>query len=169
MSESPSADPAAPPSPGGRDSAAAARRLSLAITRLRSRLREETGQYETGLTLSQLGVIQSVVHEGPVTAARLARLQHVTQQSIAQHVAPLVAAGYLRKESDPEDGRKSLITVTDEGRTLFTSLVSSRESFLARAIDRLVPPEDTAALDRAIALLEEFARVDLRGAGGGDT
>ncbi|MFF0038880.1 MarR family winged helix-turn-helix transcriptional regulator [Streptomyces mirabilis] len=144
------------------DTAATARRLSLAITRLRSRLREEAGLYGTGLSISQVAVLKSVVDGGPITAARLAKLQHVSPQSVAQNLAVLTAAGLVRKGRDPQDGRQSLITAEEKGSRLLTSLHTSRESFLTRAIDQLVAPEEQDDLERTIALLERFAAADLK-------
>ncbi|MGW3882836.1 MarR family winged helix-turn-helix transcriptional regulator [Streptomyces sp. NPDC005055] len=144
------------------DTAATARRLSLAITRLRSRLREEAGLYGTGLSISQVAVLKSVVDDGPITAAGLAKLQHVSPQSVAQNLAVLTAAGLVRKDRDPGDGRKSLITAEEKGSRLLTALHTSRESFLTQAIDQLVAPEEQDDLERTIDLLERFAAADLK-------
>jgi len=144
----------------GQNTAEAAQRLSVAVTRLRSRLREEAGLYRTGLSVSQLSVLRSVVEAGPVTAADLAATQHVSPQSIAQNMAVLKAAGLVRADRDPGDGRKTLLTASKAGRQLFMSLHASKNSFLARAIDALVPPQERADLDRAIVLLERLAAAD---------
>jgi DNA-binding MarR family transcriptional regulator len=148
-----------------RDTAEAAQRLSVAITRLRSRLRVEAGLYETGLSISQLAVLKDIVREGPVTAAHLATTQHVSPQSIAQNLAVLKAAGLVRAERDPGDARKTLITADESAGRLLDSLHASRTSFLVRAIDALVAPEERADLDRTIELLEHFAAADVGGSG----
>ncbi len=145
----------------GQDTAAAAQRLSVAITRLRSRLREEAGISGTGLSISQLSVLWQILQEGPVTAAGLAAAQHVSPQAIAQNLAALKAAGLIDTERDPGDGRKTLITASEPSRQLVTSVRASKESYLARAIDALVSPAERADLDRAIALLERLAAADL--------
>jgi DNA-binding MarR family transcriptional regulator len=142
---------------------AAAHRLSVAIIRLRSRLREEAGMHATGLSASQLAVLQSVVDEGPTTAAHLAQVQHVSAQSVAQNLAVLKAAGLVRGERDPADGRKTLINADPSATRLLTSLLAARESFLARAIGQLVAPGERGDLERAISLLERFAAADLAG------
>jgi DNA-binding MarR family transcriptional regulator len=148
--------------------AAAAQRLSVAITRLRARLREEAGVDGTGLSISQMSVLWNILQEGPVTAADLAAAQHVSPQSIAQNVAVLKAAGLIRTERDPGDGRKTLITASETSRRLVTSVRASKESYLARAIDALVSPQERADLERAIDLLERLAAADLsRDAGPG--
>jgi DNA-binding MarR family transcriptional regulator len=148
--------------------ATAAQRLSVAITRLRFRLREEAGINGTGLSISQLSVLWHILQEGPVTAAELAAAQHVSPQAIAQNVAALKAAGLIRTERDPGDGRKTLITASETSQRLVTSVRASKESYLSRAIDALVSPAERADLERAIDLLERLAAADLsRAAGSG--
>jgi DNA-binding MarR family transcriptional regulator len=143
------------------DTADAAQRLSVAVTRLRSRLREESGQHATGLSVSQLAVLKTVVDEGPVTAAYLATTQHVSPQSIAQNLAALKTAGLVHSRPDPHDGRKTLVTADESAVRLLTTLLASRRSFLVRAIETLVAPEERADLDRAVELLERFAAAEL--------
>ena len=145
----------------GRDTAAAAQRLSVAITRLRFRLREEAGLDGTQLSASQQSVLWQILQEGPVTAAGLAAAQHVSPQAIAQNLAVLKEAGLICTERDPADGRKTLITASESSRQLVTSVRASKESYLARAIDALVSPQERADLDRAIDLLERLAAADL--------
>jgi DNA-binding MarR family transcriptional regulator len=144
------------------DTPAVAHRLSLAITRLRSRLREEAGLHGTGLSISQLAVLRSVVDDGPVTAAWLAADQHVSPQSIAQNLAVLKAAGLVRGKRDPADGRKTLVTAEPSAALLLDTLETSRESYLTRAIDQLVAPgQQREALEWTVDLLERLAAADL--------
>ena len=143
------------------NTAVAAQRLSVAITRLRARLREEAGVDGTGLSVSQMSVLWHILQAGPVTAAELAAAQHVSPQSIAQNLAVLKAAGLIHTQRDPGDGRKTLITASESSRQLVTSVRASKESYLARAIDALVGPAERDDLDRAIDLLERLAAADL--------
>lgn len=138
-----------------------AHRLSVAITRLRSRLREEAGIHATGLSVSQLAVLRRILDEGPVTAARLAAAEHVTPQSVAQNLTVLKAAGLVRSERDPLDGRKILLSAQDEGGALLAALHASREDFLSRAIAALVPDEERQDLERTVELLERLAAARL--------
>jgi DNA-binding MarR family transcriptional regulator len=143
------------------DSPEAAVQLSVALSRLRSRLREESGSRRTGLTVSQLAAMQRIIDAGPTTAAALAAAEHVSQQAVAQNVAALRAWGLVRSAPDPDDGRKVLLSATDQGRALFARLRETREAWLARAIDAVVMPEEWAALQAAISLLERLAGADL--------
>ncbi|MET7481946.1 MarR family transcriptional regulator [Streptomyces sp. NPDC005538] len=146
-------------------SVATAQRLNDAIIRLRARLRTESGQHATGLTPTQLGVLSSVVREGPVTAARLATLEHVSAQSIAQSLAVLKAAGLVHSEPDARDGRKKLLSADPSAAELIDKLLLGRASFLARAIDQLVAPDERADVDKAIELLERLATTELNAGG----
>ncbi|MFC1403471.1 MULTISPECIES: MarR family winged helix-turn-helix transcriptional regulator [Streptacidiphilus] len=146
-------------------SAATAQRLQDAMTRLRARLRAESGQNATGLTLSQLGILSGVVREGPVTAARLAALEHVSAQAVTQSLAVLKEAGLVHSEPDPLDGRKKLVSADTSATELIDRILAGRASFLARAIDQVVAPEERQDLARAIELLERLAEADLSGGG----
>ena len=147
--------------PGPQQSAATAQRLNDAIKRLRARLRAESGQHSTGLTVTQLAVLASVVREGPITAARLASLEHVSPQSIAQSLAVLKAAGLVHSEPDAQDGRRKLMSADPSATELVDKLLAGRASFLARAIDQAVAPEEHKDVEQAIDLLERLAAVDL--------
>ena len=135
----------------------AAIRLALALKRLRARLREQSGWSSTGLSISQLSILQRLRLDGPATAASLAAAEHVSQQAIAQSVAPLRSAGLVRSRPDPKDGRKSVISISDAGLRLRESIIASRTSWLARAVDATIGVEERAALDKAIELLERLA------------
>jgi DNA-binding MarR family transcriptional regulator len=146
---------------GTRDTAKVAVRLSVAVKRLRSRLREEAGVTSTGFTISQLALLDHLLKQGPSTAASLAAAEHVSQQAIAQSVATLKAAGLITTGPHPTDGRKVLIDITTSGRRLFESLLESRETWLVRAIDATMSPKDRTTLDVAVELLERLADADL--------
>ncbi|MEV7363568.1 MarR family winged helix-turn-helix transcriptional regulator [Streptomyces sp. NPDC007148] len=151
--------------PGPKQSAVTAQRLGDAMKRLRARLRAESGQHSVGLTLTQLAVLGSVVREGPVTAARLATLEHVSPQSIAQSLAVLKAAGLVHSEPDPQDGRRKLMSADPSATQLIDNLLAGRAAFLTRAIDRVVAAEERQDLEKAIVLLERLAAADLSDGG----
>jgi DNA-binding MarR family transcriptional regulator len=140
-------------------------RLAMAVSRLRSRIRIEAGMRSTGIPISQLAVLGRIIDEGPTTAAALAAGEHVTQQAIAQSLATLKERGLVEKQTDPSDGRKSLVTATAAGVKLRDGITASREEWLTRAIDAAVRPEERPLLAEAIGLLERIADVKLhRGA-----
>jgi len=130
------------------------------MKRLRARLRSESGQHATGLTPTERAVLATVVRHGPLAAARIAELEHVSPQSIAQSLAALKERGLVRSEPDPHDGRKKLISAETSASDLIDSLTAGRSSFLARAIDRVIALEEREDLEKAIDLLERLATAD---------
>lgn len=145
-----------------RDTARVAVELSLAIQRLRARLRKESGAALTEFSISQLAMLQRIIEASSTTAAALAEAEHVRPQSIAQVVVSLKAAGLVQAEPDPQDGRKRLLSATPSGRRLLDSLIVSGEAWLTRAIDAVIGADDRSALDTAIGLLDRLASADLR-------
>ena len=140
-------------------------RLAMAVSRLRSRIRIESGMRSTGIPISQLAVLGRIIDEGPTTAAALAAGEHVTQQAIAQSLATLKERSLVEKQADPSDGRKSLVTATAAGRALRDGITASREEWLTQAIDAAVRPEERPLLAEAIGLLERIADVKLHRGG----
>jgi DNA-binding MarR family transcriptional regulator len=131
--------------------------LALAIKHLRARLRDESGVDSAGLSTSQLSIIGRLRSGGPATASALAAAEHVSQQAIAQSIAPLKEAGLLRSTPDPTDGRKSLISMTEAGRAVRDTAIASRDSWLGRAIDATIGADERATLEAAVELLERLA------------
>jgi DNA-binding MarR family transcriptional regulator len=136
-------------------------RLGMAVSRLRSRIRLESGLRSTGIPISQLAVLGRIIDEGPTTAAALAASEHVTQQAIAQSLATLKERGLVEKQADPGDGRKSLVSATAAGRELMETILASREEWLTQAIDAAVKPEERTLLREAIDLIERITDVQL--------
>ena len=138
------------------DTAKAAVRLVVAVKRLRSRMREESGAMSVGLSAAQLSIFSRLMNGGAATAASLAAAEHVSQQAIAQSLAKLKADGLICVSPDPTDGRKSLISVTEAGRRLNDSIMASRDAWLIQAIESAVGPGERDVLDQAIELLERL-------------
>lgn len=136
-------------------------RLVVAITRLRARLREEARKSLKGLSITHLAILKRLRHDGAATAASLAAAEHVTQQAIAQSLTVLKKENLVSAQTDPEDRRKSLISVTATGHALIDAIHASRDAWVVRAIDATITADERADLDKAIEILERLADVHL--------
>jgi DNA-binding MarR family transcriptional regulator len=134
----------------------AAVELAFALKRLRARLRAEAGPSD-GWTISQLSALSRLVREGPTTASRLARAEHVRPQSMGAIVSTLREDGLVTASPDPADGRKTLLRATAAGRRLVKARTESREAWLASAIEGLTAQDRARALVDAIVLLNALA------------
>lgn len=135
--------------------------LGIALTRLRARLRSEQASVTTGLTMSQLSVLGRLEQLGPATASAIAQAEHVRAQSVAETVAVLRRQGLVVGQPDPSDGRKVLLSLTDEGVRLVAAVVHLRDAWLARAIERHTTQAERDVLAEAAEVLARLAACDL--------
>ena len=69
---------------------------------------------QLGLNLTDLSCTGIVSVEGPVTAGRLAELAGLTTGAITGAIDRLERAGYVRRESDPNDRRRVVVVPVTE-------------------------------------------------------
>ncbi|HYZ61065.1 MAG TPA: MarR family transcriptional regulator [Acetobacteraceae bacterium] len=114
-----------------------------------------------GLTLTQLGVLEAVLHKGPMTQRELGRKVLTSAGNMTDMCDKLVARGLIRR--DRRDGRSVLVDLTPEGRRLIEGLFPSHAADIARALGSLDEAE-LAELDRLLRKLgHHAAALDPRG------
>jgi DNA-binding MarR family transcriptional regulator len=131
--------------------------LTMAMTRLRARLRLESSAPLRSWTWSQLSTLRQIIKHGPTTAAALAQIEHVRPQSIAETIAALKADDLVTTAPDPADRRKSLISATPRGHRVSDSVIEQREHWLTRALDAATTPAERRLLADATAVLNRLA------------
>ena len=90
---------------------AAALRVSIGL--LLRRLRQV--QVDGELTLPESSALVRLDRGGPATPSALARLEQISPQSMGATLAALEARGLVERHPDPQDGRRSVMSVTDAG------------------------------------------------------
>ena len=111
-----------------------------------------------GLSLTAAATLAAIDRFGPQRLTALAAREGVTQPAMTQLISRLEDAGLVRRESDPDDGRVVLVTITDEGRATLAHRRDSRAARLADVLARL-SPEHLAALSAAQPALDALASV----------
>jgi DNA-binding MarR family transcriptional regulator len=132
----------------------AAARLRLALTRLMRTLRRES---HTTLTASQVSALATIEEYGPMRISALATLEAMDPSVATRVVAMLETQGLFVRESDPEDRRASLVSLSDVGRVQLAALWNERTLELDARLARLTPGE-RAALEAALPALEKMTR-----------
>jgi DNA-binding MarR family transcriptional regulator len=130
-----------------------ARDLKVVFGRLRRRLREVADADD--LTPSQASALSRLLRTGPDTASGLASADGVRPQSMAATLAPLEQRGFVRRDQDPDDGRRQLVSLTDAGRERAEGTRQAREEWLTRALQEYTEAERRTIAD-ALTLLDKL-------------
>lgn len=88
--------------------------------------------------------INRVCREGPLRLTTLAAKEGITQPSMTQLVKRLERQGLVARLTDPEDGRASLIGITEHGRDVIDDRTRLRRERLAELLETLTPEEENA-------------------------
>lgn len=129
--------------------------LATLVGKLKRRLRRQASAGD--FTPSQAAVLLRLEKDGPATASRLARAEDMRPQSMGAVIAPLEAAGLVKGAPDPEDGRQTLLSLTDACRARLEKGRAERRNWLSRAIEARLSPAEQAQLAEAVALLMRIA------------
>jgi DNA-binding MarR family transcriptional regulator len=131
--ESPSIDPA------GEDTF----RIGQALTRMRLMMgrrvigRIAIARVAPGLDLSQLDLLEVVRRiegtGGEATVGAIADAMRLDPSRGSRLVADMVSRGMLRRDASQEDGRRSLIQITDQGQTLLREIRVVKQSAVEQA------------------------------------
>ncbi|MEV0782323.1 MarR family winged helix-turn-helix transcriptional regulator [Streptomyces sp. NPDC050423] len=159
MTRPPGATPADPtpadPTPADPTAEQVANDLAAVVGRLLRRLRSSSS--ESLLTPTQRSVLARLEDGGPATTAALARAEFVRPQSMRLTLGALEEQGIVERAPDPDDGRKSVMSITDTGRATLAEVRAAKRDWLAEAIaaeldgaERRTVAEATALLDRLV-------------------
>jgi DNA-binding MarR family transcriptional regulator len=133
-----------------------ASRLRLAIMRLARRLRR---QGAGDLTPSQASALSSLERLGPMTLGELSATEGVRPPTLTKIVAALEEQGLVSRRADPHDRRVAHVAATPAGADLLARARSTSDAYLASRLSAL-PPDDLAALARAVEVLERLLEAD---------
>jgi DNA-binding MarR family transcriptional regulator len=129
--------------------------LRAVFGKLKRRLREQTDFGD--LTPSQVSVLLRLEREGPATVSALARNEGVRPQSMGATVAPLQASGLVTGEPNPNDGRQTILSLTEACRKWIGEGRAARQDWLTRNIATKLLPEEQETLAKGVELLKRLA------------
>ncbi|HEX6955013.1 MAG TPA: MarR family transcriptional regulator [Agromyces sp.] len=128
--------------------------LRMSTLRLARRLRAE--RVDPSLSDGQFAVLGWLHKHGPLTLTQLAERERVSAPSMNRTVNCLEEVGYLVREADEADRRRSNIRLTDAGRDIVTTTLKQRDAWLTTRL-RDLSKEDRATLARAAELMGDLA------------
>jgi DNA-binding MarR family transcriptional regulator len=137
--------------PGPRETAG---RLRVAIGAVKRRL-QETSDGE--LSSPQLAALSRLDRLGPMTTAGLARREQITPQAMGATIASLEKLGLVARSADAEDARRSILSLTPEGRTAVHSGRNAVADKITAVLEESFTDAETATLAAAVPLIERLA------------
>lgn len=134
------------------EAAAIATELRTAMGKLTRRVK-----HEDRIPLGQAAVLGALDRNGAMTTSDLAADQRVRPQSMARAVGLLMEQDLVTRRAHPTDGRKSLVELSEAGRSALEAERGRRAGWLAQAIEAELTDAERELLARSAALLDRLA------------
>jgi DNA-binding MarR family transcriptional regulator len=132
--------------------------LRLAVGRLARRMRQLYAQRRGDqLSFIELAVLSRLHRDGPASASQLANGERVTAQAVGAAVGALRQRGLVERAPDSRDRRKSIVSLTDPGRSALTVREQTVIDRLVEAVESGCTPAERRQLAAAAPLLEHLA------------
>ena len=103
--------------------------------------RLEPGAAEAGLTLTQVGVLEAILHVGPLTQRELGRKVLTSAGNMTDVIDKLEARGLVARCRQPQDRRAVRVELTPAGRQAITAFFPIHARNIARAMNGLSDEE----------------------------
>jgi MarR family 2-MHQ and catechol resistance regulon transcriptional repressor len=98
-----------------------------------------------GLCLSDFGILEALLHKGPLPVNTIGSLIRLTSGSITAAVDRLETKGLVERRNDPGDRRARVVHLTQLGRKLISGAFADHEAAMERATSGLTPGERSEA------------------------
>jgi len=95
------------------------------------------GIEETGLGLSDFGVLELLLHKGPLPVNTIGPIVDLTPGSISIAVDRLVAKGLVSRVESPEDRRVRIVALTPRGKGLIVSAFRKHSGQMKKVFSEL--------------------------------
>ena len=129
--------------------------LRSVVAKLKRRLRDQADVGD--LTPTQASVLIRLEKDGPMTTSSLARVESMRPQSMGTVIAALEAAGFVKGAADPNDGRQTILSITESCRKWIEEGRAARQDWLSRTIETRLSGEEQDHLLSAVKLLQRLA------------
>lgn len=128
--------------------------LYVALSVLVRRLRQTR---DDALSVPEIAALLRLESGGPKTLTALAKEERISAQSLGATLSALESRSLVGRRADPEDGRQSVVSITETGRSTLRGRRSGRAAQLTRALAGSFSVEELQTLRAAAPLLERLA------------
>jgi MarR family 2-MHQ and catechol resistance regulon transcriptional repressor len=107
-----------------------------------------------GLCQSDFGVMEALLHKGPLSVKALGEKVFLTSGSMTAAIDRLERRGWVVRGDDPADRRSRIVRLTADGRKTIEALFADHERDMERAVEAL----SQAERELAIGLLKRLGQ-----------
>jgi len=132
-----------------------AAQLRTVLHRLVKVLRRQT-RNEALLSLTERSTLGLLYPDKQLPPSELAQVEKVTTQSMSQIINHLVELNYVHKAPSEEDKRKTLLSLTEVGKTYVEKGRQEKQEWLARAFEEKLDTGEREVLQQAIHILSKL-------------
>jgi MarR family transcriptional regulator, 2-MHQ and catechol-resistance regulon repressor len=108
--------------------------------------------HSLGIGMSDFGILEILLHKGPLPVNTIGARIRLTSGSITSAVDRLEQKGLVERRGDPGDRRARVVHLTEAGRKLISSAFADHEAAMERAAGGLSAEERS----QAVALLKKL-------------
>jgi DNA-binding MarR family transcriptional regulator len=130
--------------------------LYVSISLFLRQLRRSPVQGE--LTPPEISALERLDRAGSATPGRLAAAEQITPQAMGATLGELTRRGLAERRSDPADGRRVVVSLTEAGQRFVRSKRTARTEQLAKVLSDRFTPGELEVLRAAAPLIERLAR-----------
>jgi DNA-binding MarR family transcriptional regulator len=115
--------------------------IGLLLRRIRRGIAERAVQVHPELNASSYTLLATLSDFGPRRAADLAELFSMDKGTVSRVVHQLLELGLVERSPDPDDGRASIISVTEEAERRLAHMHELRRELFAQRLSEWSPDE----------------------------
>jgi DNA-binding MarR family transcriptional regulator len=113
---------------------------------------------ERGLSTPEWRTVMLLAAFPGSSSDEVAARSNIEKSVVSRLIANLLHRGFIRRASDPDDRRRSSLTLSAKGKAVYNKIVPIANRFDAR-LRRRLSAEDNRALDRILRELTEAVRI----------
>lgn len=136
------------------DPAEVAAALQVSIGLFARRTRQSSVQDE--LTVPEMSALSRLDRGGATTPSDLARAEQITPQGMGATLSSLAQRGLVERHPDPNDGRRTFMSLTEAGRQVVHDKRSARTRQLAKILSDGFTRQELEILLAAAPLIERL-------------
>jgi DNA-binding MarR family transcriptional regulator len=104
------------------------------------------------LPMAQVELLQALEETAPARISDLAERLHLAHSTVSGLIAQMIDSGLVQRDTDPNDRRAAVVTVTEAGRAQLSEWRQALERRIAVALAQLAEPDQQAIITALPAL-----------------